>query len=72
MKIIAAQYNALYTLQKEEKLYIRQFSKFDDVNTEDQIVWYQQSNMNGAELMSMIEDEDFVSTLEEGFTKLLE
>ena len=35
MKIIATQYNALYTLQKEENVYIRQFSKFDDVNTED-------------------------------------
>ena len=72
MKIAASQYNAMYTLQVEEKIYIRQFSQFSDPTAKDEILWYHQEKMEGADFMAVIQDKEVVDDLEKQFVAILE
>ena len=69
MKIIATQYNALYTLNVNGEIYVRQFTKHGDKETEDELVWYQQTDHGG---MFVIKDDKEFKNLEDSFIELLE
>ena len=69
MKIEAVQYNAMYTLNINGEILIRQFTKYGDAETPNDLIWYEQ----GENLMMMIiQDEKKIAKLEEEFKKLLE
>ena len=72
MNIIASQYNAMYTISIKDAVYIRQFSKFDDIKTEDQIVWYKEDKIEGDNYMAQIDDQELVDKLEKEFISILE
>jgi len=68
MKIITAQYNAIYTIQHKESTYIRQFSKFADIKIPDEIIWYE--SVNGE--ASLIENNSTIQDLEDFFMQIME
>lgn len=68
MIITTTHHNALYTIEHEDSIYIRQFTRSSDDATIDVIYWF---NTNDG-IASQIQDEHIIKDLEDAFTNTLE
>ena len=68
MKLFQVQHSAIYTLEKDNIIYIRNLTKYGLDNKPDELIWY--STESG--VTEIIIKEETISELEELFANILE